>query len=74
VVKVDLLHSTPSPSDLASAIVYSAQSSDVQTVIIDGKLLMLNRRLLTLDEPSVIEEANREAEQLKCRAINNDQG
>lgn len=73
VVKVDLLHSTPSPSDLASAIAYSAQSSDVQAVIIDGRLLMLDRRLLTLDEPSVIEEANREAEQLKRRAITNDQ-
>ena len=73
VVKIGLLHSTPSPNDLASAIAYSAQSSDVQTVIIDGKVVMLDRRLLTLDEPNVIEEANREAEQLKHRAIINDQ-
>ncbi|MBA3356004.1 MAG: 5'-deoxyadenosine deaminase, partial [Pyrinomonadaceae bacterium] len=34
VVKMNSLHSTPSPTDLASAITYSAQGSDVETVVI----------------------------------------
>ena len=40
VVRMDSLHSTPHPADLVSAITYSAQSSDVETVIIDGQLVM----------------------------------
>jgi 5-methylthioadenosine/S-adenosylhomocysteine deaminase len=69
VVKMDSLHSTPHPTDLVSAITYSAQAADVDTVIIDGQLLMRERRLLTVDEPSVLNEANREAELLKSRAV-----
>jgi 5-methylthioadenosine/S-adenosylhomocysteine deaminase len=69
VVRIDSLHSTPRPPDLASAITYSAQSSDVDTVIIDGRLVMRRRKLLTVDEPSVVQEANREAELLKNRVI-----
>lgn len=69
VVKMDSLHSTPHPTDVASAITYSAQSSDVETVVIDGRLMMRESRLLTVDEPSVVNEANREAELLKSRAV-----
>ncbi|HKV38783.1 MAG TPA: 5'-deoxyadenosine deaminase, partial [Blastocatellia bacterium] len=42
-------HTTPRP-DLVSAIVYAAQSTDVQTVIIDGRIVMHDRQLTTLDE------------------------
>lgn len=68
VVRVDSLHSTPHPSDLASAVTYSSQSSDVETVIVDGQLLMRDRKLLTVDEQSVVNEAHREAELLKNRS------
>ena len=34
-------------------VVYSAQASDIHTVIVNGKLVMRNRALLTVDEPSV---------------------
>jgi 5-methylthioadenosine/S-adenosylhomocysteine deaminase len=68
VVKLDSLHSTPHPTDLASAIIYSAQTSDVEAVIIDGQLVMREGKLLTLDETGVIKEANREAELLINRA------
>ena len=68
VVRIDSLHSTPRPPDLASAIIYSAQSSDVETVIIDGKLVMREGRLMTVDERSVLNEADREAELLRSRA------
>jgi 5-methylthioadenosine/S-adenosylhomocysteine deaminase len=69
VLKMDSLHSTPHPPDLASAIAYSAQASDVKTVVIDGQLVMREGKLLTVDEPSVVQEANREAELLKSRAV-----
>jgi 5-methylthioadenosine/S-adenosylhomocysteine deaminase len=68
-VRIDSLHSTPHPADLASAITYSAQTSDVETVIINGRLLMRDRELLTLDEQSVVSEANREMERLKSRVL-----
>src|SRR6185295_17956497 len=68
VVKMDALHSTPSSSDLVSALVYSAQTSDVRSVVIDGQLVMKDRELLTLDEESVLQEANRERIELLKRA------
>lgn len=67
-INLDRLHSTPLPTDVASAIVYSAQSSDVQTVIIDGQVVMRDRELLTINEQEVIEEANRESKLLQERA------
>ncbi len=68
IVRLDRLHSTPRPADIVSALVYSAQSGDVSTAIIDGRVVMRDRRLLTLDEPEVVEEANREAALLMTRA------
>ena len=40
---------------------YSAKSEDVQTVIIDGKLVMRNRELLTLSEDEIIQNCQSEA-------------
>ena len=68
IVNLDNLHSTPRPSDIASSIVYSAQAPDVQTVIIDGRVVMRERKLQTMSEREVIEEANRESELLLERA------
>jgi len=49
-----IIISTDSPAmypihDIYSALVYCAGPSDVQTVIVDGRLLMKERKLLTLD-------------------------
>jgi 5-methylthioadenosine/S-adenosylhomocysteine deaminase len=41
-----------------SLLVYSANSSAVDTVIVDGKILMQNRELKTLDEEKIIAEFN----------------
>ncbi|MDQ3817303.1 MAG: 5'-deoxyadenosine deaminase [Acidobacteriota bacterium] len=68
IVNLDCLHSTPRPADIISAIAYSAQASDVRTAIIDGRLVMRDRELLTMDEREVILEANREAGLLRKRA------
>lgn len=68
VVRVEGLHSTPSTRDLVSALVYSGQTSDVQAVVVDGRLLMNDRKLLTIDETVVVSEAEREAGELRTRA------
>jgi 5-methylthioadenosine/S-adenosylhomocysteine deaminase len=70
VIVVDLArpHSSPQRENVVSALVYSAGSSDVRTTIIDGRVVMRDRELLTLNEAEVIEEANREAGALAERA------
>jgi len=68
VVNLAALHSTPGTSDPSSALVYSAQTSDVKHVIIDGQLVMKDRELLTLDEGLTVLEANRERVELMKRA------
>lgn len=40
-------------NDLCTNLVYSANGSDVDTVMIDGKLIMQNRKLLTINEKHV---------------------
>ena len=47
-----------------SHLVYSANGGDVDTVICNGELLMKNRELLTLDEPSVLEIAENASKDL----------
>ncbi len=68
VVNLNTSHATPHAKDLVSALVYSAQSTDVQSVIVDGQSLMRNRILLTLDEHEVISAAVRESGELVQRA------
>src|SRR6201988_38051 len=67
VVNLSTLSATPK-ADVVSSLVYSAEASDVDSVVIDGKLVMRNRKLLSLDESATISEANREAEALLGRA------
>ena len=67
VVRLDRLHSTPA-SDIVSALVYSAEAEDVDSVIIDGNLVMRDRKLLTISEAQTITTANIEAEKLMERA------
>ena len=43
-------------NDIESVIVYSMQGSDVDTVIVNGKILMKNREIITLDEEKIIFE------------------
>ena len=48
--------------------VYQVRGSDVDTTIVNGKILMQNRVVKTLDEEKVIEEAQKKAEEIKDRA------
>jgi 5-methylthioadenosine/S-adenosylhomocysteine deaminase len=43
--------------NIVSHLVYSATGADVRDVIIDGKLVMENRKLLTLDEGEILYQA-----------------
>jgi len=49
-------HLTPLHNPV-SHMVYAANGSDVHTVIVDGKILMENRIVKTIDEQRVLEEA-----------------
>lgn len=42
--------------DLAATLVHSARSSDVRTTVVDGRILMRDRELLTIDVPEVVRE------------------
>lgn len=57
IVDFDGLHQTPY-FNVYSSLVYSTKASDVRTVIINGKLVMRDRRLLTLDENAIKKDAN----------------
>ncbi len=56
VVDTGAPHSTPMYNVYAQ-IVYALKDSDVRTSVINGKLVMENRKLLTLDEPAILKEA-----------------
>ena len=67
VVRLNESHATPR-AGLASTLVYATQATDVDTVIIDGQVVMRERKLLTIDEAETIDTANREREELLVRA------
>lgn len=68
VILVDLSKPHLKPlHNVYASIVYSARGSDVDTVIVDGKIIMENRQVKTLDEKAVIEKAEKTAWDLLSR-------
>ena len=57
IVDMDSLHQTPY-FNIYSSLVYATKADDVRTVIINGKIVMLDRRLLTLNERAIKIDAN----------------
>ncbi len=57
ILDMDSLNQTPS-FNIYSSLVYSTKANDVRTVIINGRLVMLDRRLLTLNESAIKKDAN----------------
>ena len=51
-------------NDPVSHIVYNAHGNDVLDVIVDGKLIMRDRNVLTMNEDEVLKEAERRAVEL----------
>ncbi|GAB2838489.1 amidohydrolase [Streptomyces deserti] len=57
IILVDLTGPHTQPvHDLAATLVHSARSSDVRTTIVEGRVLMRDRELLTIDVPAVVGE------------------
>lgn len=69
-ILIDLsrLHSSPhfqrDPNATYAQIVYSAKSSDVTHVMVNGKWLMTDQKLLTVDEEAVLKEAQEYARRI----------
>src|SRR4051794_29365447 len=51
--------------DVYAEIAYSLKGSDVETVVIGGRVLMRDRRLLTIDEPRALEKAREYGKSVK---------
>lgn len=62
IILVDLkrIHNLPM-HDIYSQLVYSAKAEDVKTVIIDGKIVMRDRDLLTISEDEILQSCQNEA-------------
>ncbi|MBI4524772.1 MAG: amidohydrolase [Deltaproteobacteria bacterium] len=54
-------------NNLFSQLVHCAKSSDVQTVVVNGRILMRNREVTELDEGRIISEAQRAGRDLMQR-------
>ncbi len=55
------LHSIP------ATLIYATRPSDVHTVIVNGRVLMRDRQLLTLDKEEIVGQVNRSLERLSRR-------
>ena len=67
-LNLDQPHSTPCP-DPVSTIVYAAEAVNVVSVIIDGKVVLKEGRLVTLNETEILRDAAREFEMLDQKLI-----
>jgi 5-methylthioadenosine/S-adenosylhomocysteine deaminase len=58
-------HLFPQHGDLASRIVYSAKSADVHTVVVDGRVLVEDAKLLAADLTEILGQADQAASTLR---------
>src|SRR6266567_752304 len=63
IVDLDDLNQTPS-YNIYSDLVYATKAGDVRTVIIEGRVVMRDRRLLTLNEETIKADARRYRERI----------
>jgi len=52
--------------DVYAQIAYSLKGSDVETVVIGGRVVMRDRKLLTVDEPAALEKAREYGKSVKA--------
>ena len=67
IIDLDHLHTTPSPN-VVSSLVYAATGGDVDTVVVDGKIVVRQGQLLTMNEEEIKQQAREHATQLYKRA------
>jgi 5-methylthioadenosine/S-adenosylhomocysteine deaminase len=65
VVSMSSARQTPMYDPL-SHLVYATRGDDVRTTIVNGRVLMRDRKVLTLDEPAVLAEARRLSAQVRA--------
>jgi 5-methylthioadenosine/S-adenosylhomocysteine deaminase len=63
-------HLTPS-GRILSAWIHNGQPSDIETVMVDGKFVMRNHRVLTVDETAIMEEAYQIGQRVWGRMLEN---
>ncbi|MEK7326837.1 MAG: amidohydrolase, partial [Chloroflexota bacterium] len=77
VVNLDTLHNSPKftrdPNAIYSQLVYTAHSNDVTDVMANGKWLMRDRKLLTIDEADITAAARDYAKRIDGFLINREQ-
>jgi 5-methylthioadenosine/S-adenosylhomocysteine deaminase len=64
VVGMSGVHQTPL-YNVYSQLVYATKASDVETVLINGRIVMQNRRVLTIDERAVRAKANQYRDRIR---------
>ena len=64
IIPLDKPHLTPMYHEY-SHIVYAANAADVDTVIVDGKVLMRGRKLTTIDEHAVMERVREISQRIR---------
>jgi 5-methylthioadenosine/S-adenosylhomocysteine deaminase len=65
----DALHASPQAHvDPTSAVVYAHKAADVQTVVIDGQVVLRDRQFTMLDETEIRREAERAMDRILSRA------
>ena len=67
VVDIDAPHMQPVWSP-AATVVFAAQGSDVDTVVIDGQVIIAGREVLTMDEEAIVADAKRRKVEVAERA------
>ncbi len=63
-VRMDAVHQTPLHNVL-SQLVYATRGSDVETTIVHGKIIMENRKALTLDEAEILAKTKEWREKIR---------
>ena len=63
IVDLSAPHAFALNDDVVSRLVYCSKGSDVETVIVNGRIVLHDRTILTVDEAAVLEEVQRVGEQ-----------
>ena len=65
-VSLDDMHFVPAYGDVVSQLVYVGDEQDVTTVVVDGKVIMRDKTILTIDTDRVRREANALAAEIRA--------
>jgi 5-methylthioadenosine/S-adenosylhomocysteine deaminase len=76
-VDINSLHTSPrfnrDPESIYAQLIYSSKSSDVSDVMVNGKWLMRNKKVLTIDEENLLIEAKHYAARIDAFLIEREQ-